>query len=125
MIQIRDLTKTYGDKTAVDHLTVTVRPGVVTGFLGPNGAGKSTTMRTIVGLDRPTGGQVLVNGRRYTNQPASRKPWWAPPTFTAVGYPSATVRLLEAAVSGRCGAVSRMDSVAKGPSATVEGEAGG
>ena len=70
MIKIRDLTKIYGDKTAVEHLTVTVRPGVVTGFLGPNGAGKSTTMRTIVGLDRPTGGQVLVNGRRYTDQPA-------------------------------------------------------
>jgi ABC-2 type transport system ATP-binding protein len=70
MIEIRDLTKTYGDKTAVDHLTVTVHPGVVTGFLGPNGAGKSTTMRTIVGLDRPTGGQVLVNGRRYTDHPA-------------------------------------------------------
>jgi ABC-2 type transport system ATP-binding protein len=70
MIEIRDLTKTYGDKTAVDHLTVTVRPGVVTGFLGPNGAGKSTTMRTIVGLDRPTGGEVLVNGRRYADLPA-------------------------------------------------------
>jgi ABC-2 type transport system ATP-binding protein len=70
MIEIRDLTKTYGDKTAVDHLTVTVRPGVVTGFLGPNGAGKSTTMRAIVGLDRPTTGEVLVNGRRYTDHPA-------------------------------------------------------
>ena len=70
MIEIRDLTKIYGDKTAVDHLTVTVRPGVVTGFLGPNGAGKSTTMRTVVGLDRPTGGEVLVNGRRYADHPA-------------------------------------------------------
>jgi ABC-2 type transport system ATP-binding protein len=65
MIEINDLTKRYGDKTAVDHLTVTVRPGVVTGFLGPNGAGKSTTMRVILGLDRPTSGTALVNGRPY------------------------------------------------------------
>ena len=70
MIEIKDLTKTYGDKTAVDHLSVTVRPGVVTGFLGPNGAGKSTTMRVILGLDRPTGGEALVNGRRYTDHAA-------------------------------------------------------
>jgi len=65
VIEMTGLTKRYGDKTAVDDLTVTVRPGVVTGFLGPNGAGKSTTMRLIVGLDRPTKGNVTVNGRRY------------------------------------------------------------
>jgi ABC-2 type transport system ATP-binding protein len=65
MIEIRDLSKVYGRKRAVDHLTVTVRPGVVTGFLGPNGAGKSTTMRVTLGLDQPTGGEALVNGRRY------------------------------------------------------------
>jgi energy-coupling factor transporter ATP-binding protein EcfA2 len=70
MIEIRDLTKRYGRTTAVDHLTVTVRPGRVTGFLGPNGAGKSTTMRAIVGLDRPTAGDVLVDGRRYADHPA-------------------------------------------------------
>ncbi len=70
MIEIEDLSKVYGHKTAVDHLTVTVRPGVVTGFLGPNGAGKSTTMRVILGLDHPTGGQVRVNGRRYTQHRA-------------------------------------------------------
>jgi ABC-2 type transport system ATP-binding protein len=70
MIEIRNLTKVYGRTTAVDDLTVTVRPGVVTGFLGPNGAGKSTTMRAIVGLDRPTGGNVLVHGRRYADHPA-------------------------------------------------------
>jgi ABC-2 type transport system ATP-binding protein len=70
MIEIRDLSKNFGDKTAVDHLTVIVRPGVVTGFLGPNGAGKSTTMRMIVGLDRPITGEVLVNGRRYADHPA-------------------------------------------------------
>ena len=53
MIEARDLTKRYGDKLAVDHLSFTVEPGRVTGFLGPNGAGKSTTMRLILGLDRP------------------------------------------------------------------------
>ena len=70
MIEIQQLTKVYGDKTAVDDLTFTVRPGVVTGFLGPNGAGKSTTMRAILGLDRPTRGQALVAGRRYVDHPA-------------------------------------------------------
>jgi ABC-2 type transport system ATP-binding protein len=65
MIEIRNLVKRYGAKTAVDGLDFTVRPGVVTGFLGPNGAGKSTTMRTIVGLDAPTSGTATVNGRRY------------------------------------------------------------
>jgi len=53
MIEARDLTKAYGGKLAVDHLSFTVEPGRVTGFLGPNGAGKSTTMRLILGLDRP------------------------------------------------------------------------
>ncbi|SNY71473.1 ABC transporter ATP-binding protein [Paractinoplanes atraurantiacus] len=70
MIEARELTKTYGEKTAVDGLTFTVRPGAVTGFLGPNGAGKSTTMRMIVGLDRPTSGTVTVNGRPYADHPA-------------------------------------------------------
>src|SRR5882757_1818207 len=65
MIEARDLTKRYGDKLAVDHLSFTVEPGQVTGFLGPNGAGKSTTMRLILGLDRPQSGIALINGRRY------------------------------------------------------------
>ncbi|GGV35461.1 multidrug ABC transporter ATP-binding protein [Kitasatospora herbaricolor] len=65
MIEAHQLTKRYGEKTAVDRLDFTVRPGSVTGFLGPNGAGKSTTMRMIVGLDAPTAGTVTVNGRRY------------------------------------------------------------
>jgi ABC-2 type transport system ATP-binding protein len=63
MIEIHALTKTYGSTTAVADLTFNVRPGVVTGFLGPNGAGKTTTMRMILGLDEPTSGSVLVNGR--------------------------------------------------------------
>jgi ABC-2 type transport system ATP-binding protein len=65
MIEARGLTKRYGDKVAVDDLTFTVRPGMVTGFLGPNGAGKSTTMRMILGLDAPTRGSVTVNGKPY------------------------------------------------------------
>ncbi|SCF83786.1 ABC transporter ATP-binding protein [Streptomyces sp. Ncost-T10-10d] len=62
MIEVNELTKRYGDKTAVDRLSFTVRPGAVTGFLGPNGAGKSTTLRMILGLDRPTGGTATVGG---------------------------------------------------------------
>ncbi|MFY1660461.1 ABC transporter ATP-binding protein [Micromonospora sp. WMMD1274] len=65
MITLRALTKRFGDVTAVDDLTVEIRPGQVTGFLGPNGAGKSTTMRMVLGLDRPTAGQALVGGRDY------------------------------------------------------------
>ncbi|QIK71096.1 ATP-binding cassette domain-containing protein [Propioniciclava coleopterorum] len=65
MIRAQSLTKKYGDKTAVDHLDFTIRPGKVTGFLGPNGAGKSTTMRMIVGLDAPTAGTAEVDGRAY------------------------------------------------------------
>jgi ABC-2 type transport system ATP-binding protein len=63
MIEIRAVTKSYGATTAVSDLTFTVRPGVVTGFLGPNGAGKSTTMRMILGVDQPSSGSVMVNGR--------------------------------------------------------------
>ena len=65
MIEVRDLTKRFGDKLAVDHLSFTVEPGRVTGFLGPNGAGKSTTMRLILGLDRPQEGTATIDGRRY------------------------------------------------------------
>ena len=69
MISARHLTKRYGDKLAVDDLSFTVPPGVITGFLGPNGAGKSTTMRMILGLDAPTSGSVLVNGLPYAAHP--------------------------------------------------------
>ena len=70
MIEVNGLVKRYGDKTAVNGLTFTVQPGMVTGFLGPNGAGKSTTMRMIVGLDRPTAGSVMVAGKPYAGWPA-------------------------------------------------------
>jgi ABC-2 type transport system ATP-binding protein len=65
VIEASGLTKRYGDTLAVDDLSFTVQPGVVTGFLGPNGAGKSTTMRMILGLDSPTAGTVTVNGKPY------------------------------------------------------------
>ena len=69
MIEVRELVKRYGGTTAVDHLSFTVEPGRITGFLGPNGAGKSTTMRLILGLDRPTSGSALIEGRPYTELP--------------------------------------------------------
>jgi ABC-2 type transport system ATP-binding protein len=65
VIDVRGVTKRYGEKIAVDDLSFSVAPGVVTGFLGPNGAGKSTTMRLILGLDAPSSGTVRVNGCSY------------------------------------------------------------
>jgi len=70
VIEARGLTKDYGEKRAVDGLTFTVEPGIVTGFLGPNGSGKSTTMRLILGLDRPTAGTVTVDAKHYRDFPA-------------------------------------------------------
>ncbi|MGV9897075.1 ABC transporter ATP-binding protein [Streptomyces tendae] len=73
MIEVRGLTKRYGEVVAVDELTFAVRPGEVTGFLGPNGAGKSTTLRMILGLDAATSGTATVSGRPYSAQPAPLK----------------------------------------------------
>ncbi|GAA1241018.1 ABC transporter ATP-binding protein [Kitasatospora nipponensis] len=70
MIEAVGLTKRYGPKTAVQDLSFSVRPGIVTGFLGPNGAGKSTTMRMLLGLDTPSAGHATVNGRRYAEHAA-------------------------------------------------------
>jgi len=100
MIQARHLSKRYGPTTAVDDLSFDVRPGRVTGFLGPNGAGKSTTMRMILGLDAPTGGEVTIDGVRYADLPAplravgallDAKPSSraAGPTTTCCGWPRA------------------------------------
>jgi ABC-2 type transport system ATP-binding protein len=66
VIEVERLSKQYGRTVAVDDLSFTVEPGRVTGFLGPNGAGKSTTMRMMLGLDRPSSGRVLIDGRPYT-----------------------------------------------------------
>ena len=70
MIEAQGLTKYYGDQRAVDDLSFTVRPGIVTGFLGPNGSGKSTTMRLILELDAPSAGDVTVNGKHYRDHAA-------------------------------------------------------
>jgi ABC-2 type transport system ATP-binding protein len=69
VIELERLTKVYGDRIAVDDLTVTVEPGRVTGFLGPNGSGKTTTMRCVLGLTRPTSGTATVLGRRFRDLP--------------------------------------------------------
>ncbi len=70
MITVQNVTKTYGETRAVDDLSFSVHPGVVTGFLGPNGSGKSTTMRMILGLDRPDHGSVSINGKPYADHVA-------------------------------------------------------
>jgi ABC-2 type transport system ATP-binding protein len=70
MIEADGLTKRYGETTAVNDLSFSVRPGIVTGFLGPNGSGKSTTMRLVLGLDAPTSGDVTVAGKHYAEHPA-------------------------------------------------------
>ena len=70
MIEARGLVKRYGSTMAVNDLSFSIRPGLVTGFLGPNGAGKTTTMRMILGLDAPTQGSVTVGGRSYRDLPA-------------------------------------------------------
>ena len=67
MIEVDNVTKRYGKTVAVDRLSFSVKPGVVTGFLGPNGAGKTTTMRMILGLDHPASGSVTVEGRKYAS----------------------------------------------------------
>jgi ABC-2 type transport system ATP-binding protein len=70
VIEVTDLTKRYGPTVAVRDLNFEVKPGIVTGFLGPNGAGKSTTMRLILGLDAPSAGRAIVNGKQYRDHPA-------------------------------------------------------
>src|SRR5256714_9358600 len=65
MIELTGLTKVFGRTRAVDDLTCSVEPGMVTGFLGPNGAGKTTTMRLILGLDHPTAGTATIDGKPY------------------------------------------------------------
>ncbi len=67
MIEVRGLSKRYGEKIAVNNLSFDVVPGKVTGFLGPNGAGKTTTMRLMLGLDYPNAGSVTIDGKRYAS----------------------------------------------------------
>jgi ABC-2 type transport system ATP-binding protein len=67
MIEVRGLSKRYGEKLAVNNLSFDVVPGKVTGFLGPNGAGKTTTMRLMLGLDYPNAGTVTIDGKQYAS----------------------------------------------------------
>ena len=73
MIAVYDLVKQYGKFTAVDGITLEVKPGEIHGFLGPNGAGKTTTLRMIAGLLRPTSGRVVVNGHDLAREPEAAK----------------------------------------------------
>jgi ABC-2 type transport system ATP-binding protein len=73
MIVIDDLTKKYGDFTAVDRLSLTAEHGEIFGFLGPNGAGKTTTIRIIAGLSLPTAGRVEVDGFDVVTEPVRAK----------------------------------------------------
>jgi ABC-2 type transport system ATP-binding protein len=73
VIEVRGLTKTYGDQRAVDDLSFTAPSGKVTGFLGPNGAGKTTTFRCLLGLAEPTSGAALIDGRAYRDIPSPRR----------------------------------------------------
>ena len=71
IIETKNLTKTYGDFTAVSHLNLHIRKGSVYGFLGPNGAGKSTTMKMFLGLTRPTQGSFRIDGKTYPSDRVS------------------------------------------------------
>ena len=73
MIEIRDLTKTYGQYNAVDHATWTAPDGAITGFIGPNGAGKTTTLKMITGIEKPTSGSILIDGMDITKDPIAVK----------------------------------------------------
>ncbi len=71
IIETQNLTKTYGDFTAVSHLNLHIRKGSVYGFLGPNGAGKSTTMKMFLGLTQPTDGSFHIDGKAYPSDRVS------------------------------------------------------
>jgi ABC-2 type transport system ATP-binding protein len=72
-VEVRQLTKTFRSVRAVDDLSFSAPPGKVTGFLGPNGSGKTTTLRMVLGLVRPTGGDSLIDGKRYVDLPSPRR----------------------------------------------------
>jgi ABC-2 type transport system ATP-binding protein len=73
MIEVVGLTKTYGDRVAVDRLTFAVHPGEIVGLVGPNGAGKTTTMRAIAGVHPPTLGRVTIAGHDVVRDPIPAK----------------------------------------------------
>src|SRR5258708_19526899 len=80
MINVEKLTKSFGPKLAVDHITFTVAKGEVLGFLGPNGAGKSTSMRMITGYLPPSEGTVTIGGFDISGNPleTKRRLWYLP-----------------------------------------------
>lgn len=73
MIEVKNITKKYGNNTAVDSISFEVKDGEVVGFLGPNGAGKSTTMNMITGFIEPTQGKIIVNGNDISKKPKKAK----------------------------------------------------
>ncbi|HTP79568.1 MAG TPA: ABC transporter ATP-binding protein [Bacteroidota bacterium] len=73
MIQLKNVTKKFGDFTAVDDLSLRVEPGEFFGFLGPNGAGKTTTIKMIAGLFSPSGGEIFINGFNAVTQAVEAK----------------------------------------------------
>ncbi|SEG62850.1 ABC transporter [Nonomuraea solani] len=107
MIDVRGLSMRYGRTRAVDDLTFSVKPRLVTGFLGPNGAGTSTTMRVVLGLEVPAAGQTLVNGRPHASIPrpssTSRLTGWT--RKTSAGCAACCVRWRTKAVPRCCPAV--------------------
>lgn len=89
MIELQGITKTFGDKTAVEHLSLTLEPGTITGFIGPNGAGKTTTIRMLCGILRPDEGKITINGIDLQKEPIKAKEQFAyvsddPNLFTAL-----------------------------------------
>lgn len=73
MLQINGLTKTFGEKTAVDQLSLHILPGEIYGFIGHNGAGKTTTLRSIVGIQQFDAGEILINGKSVVKDPMGCK----------------------------------------------------
>ena len=73
MLQIEHLTKAYGDKMAVDDLSLHIRPGEIYGFIGHNGAGKTTTLKSAVGILRFDSGEIRINGRSIKDEPVACK----------------------------------------------------
>src|SRR3954464_12067366 len=84
MIEVDHVTKRYGEKVAVEDLSFTVQPGIVTGFLGPNGAGKSTLMRVMLGLDPPPSGTARIDGKDYRDLKAPLQEIGAMPEARAI-----------------------------------------
>src|SRR5918992_2056222 len=79
VIEVDQLTKHYGDLTAVDRLSFSVAPGEILGLVGPNGAGKTTTLTSLAGITRPTSGRIRIGGFNLDTDPGAAK---AQPAFT-------------------------------------------